>query len=351
MLKKLMHSTRWRFILCVMITNLLSSILTVFVWVPVSRSLFPEGHVLAPYMPMVIATLAAIPISSAVSLHSAKPIQDMLEATKSISKGDYSVRVPEEGEGDLGELLRSFNQMTAELGSTELMRNDFINTFSHEFKTPIVSIRGFARRLRSGNLTQRQREEYLQFIAEESERLSNLSSSVLLIAKYENQNLVTEQTSYDLDEQIRTCILRLEGQWSAKKILFDLDMPRLPYRSNPEMMDHVWLNLIGNAVKFSYEGGTIHIHAKNENSHITVWIRDEGIGIQPEHIGHIFDKFYQEDTAHASEGNGLGLALVHRILELVGGEIQAESREGQGATFCVRLPRVPAPQKQTAAQA
>ncbi len=339
MLKKLMQSTRWRFILCVIVTNLLSSVLTVFVWMPLSRNLFPAGHVLAPYIPLIIAALAAIPISSAISLHSAKPIQDMLEATKAISRGDYSVRVSEEGEGDLGELLHSFNQMTAELGSTELMRNDFINTFSHEFKTPIVSIRGFARRLRSGNLTEQQREEYLQFIAEESERLSNLSSSVLLIAKYENQNLVTEQVSYDLDEQIRTCVLRLESQWSAKNILFDLDLPRLAYRNNMEMMDHVWLNLIGNAVKFSHAGGTIHIRGKNEKSHVTVWIRDEGIGIRPEHIPHIFDKFYQEDTAHASAGNGLGLSLVHRIMELSGGEIQVESQKGQGTTFCIRLPR------------
>ncbi|MGM9660848.1 MAG: sensor histidine kinase [Faecousia sp.] len=339
MLKKLIHSTRWRFILCVIITNMLSIVVTMFVWIPLSRNLFPAGHVLAPYIPMVIATLAAMPISSAISLHSAKPIQDMVEATKSISKGDFSVRVSEEGEGDIGVLLHSFNQMTAELGSTELMRNDFINTFSHEFKTPIVSIRGFARRLRSGNLTQRQQEEYLEFIAEESERLSNLASSVLLIAKYENQKLITGQTEYDLDEQIRTCILRLESQWSAKHILFDLDMPDLPYRNNMEMMDHVWMNLIGNAVKFSHEGGTIHISARNEKSHITVWIRDEGIGIDPEHIGHIFDKFFQEDTAHSSAGNGLGLSLVHRILELSGGEIQVESQVGQGTTFCIRLPR------------
>lgn len=338
MLKKLIHSTRWRFILCVMITNLLSIIVTTFVWLPLSINLFPVRHMLTPYMPMVIATLAAIPISSAISRHSAKPIQDMVEATKSISKGDFSVRVSEEGEGEIRELLHSFNQMTAELGSTELMRNDFINTFSHEFKTPIVSIRGFARRLRSGNLTAQQQEEYLAFIAEESERLSNLSSSILLIAKYENQKLVTEQTTYDLDEQIRTCILRLEGPWSAKNLLFDLDLPKLAYRNNLEMMEHVWMNLISNAVKFSHEGGTIHIRAKKEDSHITVWIRDEGIGVKQEHISHLFDKFYQEDTAHASAGNGLGLALVHRIIELSQGEIHVESQEDHGTVFIVRLP-------------
>lgn len=350
MLNKLIHSARWRFILCVIVTNLLSSTLTVFVWVPLSRNLFPSGHALAPYIPLVIATLVAIPISSAVSLHSAKPIQDMLEATKAISKGDFSVRIPEEGAGELGELLHSFNQMTAELGSTELMRNDFINTFSHEFKTPIVSIRGFARRLRNGGLTWQQQDEYLQFIAEESQRLSNLANSVLLIAKYENLKLITGQTEYDLAEQIRTCILRLESQWTARNIRFDLELPPLPYRNNLEMMDHVWMNLIGNAVKFSHDGGAVHIAAKNEKSHITVWIRDEGIGICPEHIPHIFDKFYQEDTAHASDGSGLGLSLVRRILELSGGEIQAESQAHQGTTFCVRLPRDAFPEKATAAQ-
>lgn len=341
MLKKLMHSTRWRFILCVIITNLLSISVTMFVWLPLSRNLFPVGNMLVPYIPMGIATLVAIPISSAISLHSAKPIQDMVEATKSISRGDFSVRVSEEWEGAIGELLHSFNQMTAELGSTELMRNDFINIFSHEFKTPIVSIRGFARRLRSGNLTQQQREEYLQFIAEESERLSRLANSVLLIAKYENQTLIADQTEYDLDEQIRTCILRMESQWSERNIVFDVDLPKLPYRSNAEMMDHVWGNLIGNAIKYSHDNGKIHISARRDENFVTVWIRDEGIGIKQEHLRHIFDKFYQEDTAHASEGNGLGLALVRRIIELSKGEISVESQENHGTVFIVKLPLQP----------
>ena len=213
-----------------------------------------------------------------------------------------------------------------------------INIFSHEFKTPIVSIRGFARRLRSGNLTQEQQEEYLQFIAEESERLSKLASSILLIAKYENQALIADQTEYDLDEQIRTCILRMESQWSERNIVFDVDLPRLPYRNNAEMMDYVWGNLIGNAIKYSHDNGKIHISARMEDSFITVWIRDEGIGIRQEHLRHIFDKFYQADTAHASAGNGLGLALVRRIIELSKGEIFVESQENHGTVFIVRLP-------------
>lgn len=303
-----------------------------------THSIFPVGHVLTPYIPMVISILAAIPISSAVSLHSAKPIQDMVEATHSISRGDYSVRVEENEEGEIGELLRSFNQMTAELGSTELMRKDFINTFSHEFKTPIVSIRGFAKRLRSGNLTPEQQDEYLDFIAEESERLSNLASNVLLIAKYENQNLISGQTDYDLDEQIRTCVLRLENQWTARNITFDLELPKLTYRNNMEMMEHVWMNLIGNAVKFSHDGGHIHLSAFRDGPLIKVTLRDEGIGINRGEIGHIFDKFYQADKAHASAGNGLGLSLVHRIVEMSGGQIAVDSQPGVGTTFVVTLP-------------
>ena len=337
-MRRLLGSTRGLFIACVAVSSLLAGLVTAFVWLPLAGHLLPPGHFLAPWVPMVLSILLAIPIASFVSRRSAKPIQDMVEATKSISRGDYAVRVAEEGTGDIAELLHSFNRMTAELGSTELMRNDFINTFSHEFKTPIVSIRGFARRLRRGGLTEQQQNEYLDFIVEESQRLADLASSVLLLSKYESQKLVGEQTDYALDEQIRTCVLRLESQWSAKDLVFELDLPRLPYRGNAEMMEHVWLNLLSNAVKFSREGGAVFLTACEEEGRISVTVRDEGVGIDPKDIGHIFDKFYQGDSSHAAEGSGLGLALVHRIVELSGGRITVESEKGCGTAFCVELP-------------
>lgn len=173
---------------------------------------------------------------------------------------------------------------------------------------------------------------------EESQRLADLASSVLLLSKYESQKLVGEQTDYDLDEQIRTCVLRLESQWSAKDLVFELDLPRLPYRGNAEMMEHVWLNLLSNAVKFSREGGAVFLTACEEEGRISVTVRDEGVGIDPKDIGHIFDKFYQGDSSHAAEGSGLGLALVHRIVELSGGRITVESEKGRGTAFCVELP-------------
>lgn len=339
MLKGLFSSYRWVFVACVAVTNLLSGFLTAFLWLQMSGYVVSlSDKPLSPLFPMVIAILLAIPISSAVSRRSAKPLQEMVRATKSISRGDYSVRVEETGTGDVRELLHSFNQMTAELGATELMRNDFINTFSHEFKTPIVSIRGFAKRLKNGGLTKTQQEEYLTYIAEESECLSNLASSVLLVARFENQNMVTERTVYDLDEQLRSCVLRMERQWDTKHLTFEVDLPRLRCCSNEEMMDHVWLNLISNAIKFSHDGGRIYLSAVQQEGNAIVTIRDEGIGMAPSELSHIFDKFYQADTAHSSAGNGLGLSLVHRIVELSGGRIDVESQPGQGAAFTVTLP-------------
>lgn len=338
MLKRWFHSSRGIFVSCVVITNALSGVLTAFLWLKLADYIVPGNQPASPLLPMVLSILLAVPISSVISKRSAKPLQDMVEATKAISKGDYSVRVQETGDGDIRELLHSFNQMTAELGSTEMMRNDFINTFSHEFKTPIVSIRGFAKRLKNGKLSPEKQQKYLTYIAEESERLSDLASSVLLIARYENQNFVTEQMDYELDEQVRRCVLRLESLWSGKHLNFELDLPKLPYRNNEEMVEHLWMNLISNAIKFSHSGGTIYIEAVQRSGAIEVSVRDEGVGMTEDAVKHIFDKFYQADTAHSSAGNGLGLPLVQRIVQLSGGNIHVSSQMGLGTTFTVTLP-------------
>lgn len=256
MIRRVLDTPRWQFVGCVAVSNLLSGVVSLFLWMPLLGRLLPPGHFLTPWVPMLLSILLAVPIACLVSRRWAQPVQNLVKATQSICRGDYSVRVPETGTGEIAELLCSFNRMTAELGSTELMRNDFINTFSHEFKTPIVSIRGFARRLRRGGLTPRQQADYLEWIDQESCRLSRLASNVLLISKYENQNLVGDLTDYDLDEQIRTCVLRLESHWAPRNLMFELDLPRLRYRNNSEMMEHVWMNLLSNAIKFSRDGGS-----------------------------------------------------------------------------------------------
>lgn len=194
-----------------------------------------------------------------------------------------------------------------------------------------------------GGLRPEQQNEYLDFIAAESLRLSRLASGILLLSRYEAQNLVADQAPCDLDEQLRASVLRQESRWAPRGLTFEMDLPRLRCRANAEMLGHVWDNLIGNAVKFSHDGGCIHIRGRTEgekeNAFVTVTIRDEGVGVPQQALGHIFDKFYQADPARAAEGSGLGLPLVRRILDLCGGRITAQSAPGRGSSFTVSLPQ------------
>ena len=268
-----------------------------------------------------------------------RPINDLVHAMHAISQGDFSVRVDADNvPGDMGELAGSFNDMAAELGSLELFRKDFINNFSHEFKTPIVSIRGFAKQLEREDLTDEQRREYLAIIVSESDRLANMASNVLLLSKLENQTIVTDKARFPLDEQLRRAILLLEKQWSEKALELDLDLEAVEYYGNEEMLNHVWVNLLGNAVKFSPVGAPLSVRLWREDGAAVVRVRDAGPGMDEATRRRVFEKFYQGDTAHATEGNGLGLALVRRIVDLCGGEVTVESAPGAGAAFTVRLP-------------
>ncbi len=277
-------------------------------------------------------------ISARVGHTKLKPINDLVDAMDKVSEGDFTVRVEEENAGELQDLVHSFNSMAQELGSIEMFRKDFINNFSHEFKTPIVSIRGFAKQLERDDLTEEQRREYAEIIVTESERLANMSSNILLLTKLENQQIVTDKEDYSLDEQIRNCILLLEKQWSGKDIDLQLNLDEVQYLGNQEMMSHVWVNLINNAIKFSEQGGVLEITCLKEDGNVITVIRDHGEGMTDEVQKRIFEKFYQGDSAHATEGNGLGLSLVKRIVDLCDGTIEVESRLGEGTAFTVRLP-------------
>ena len=296
----------------------------------------PVARLMAIPMLMVffITTLAA-----SMGRSKLKPINDLVRAMHDVSQGDFSVRVDtEDVSGDMGQLVASFNDMASELGGLELFRKDFINNFSHEFKTPIVSIKGFARQLEREDLTEEQRREYLDIIISESDRLANMSGNVLLLSKLENQNIVTDRTVYRLDEQLRKCILLMEKQWTRKELDLDLDLDEVEFLGNEEMVQHVWVNLLSNAIKFSPQGGTLAVSLKSVGGRAEVRVRDQGPGMDAETRRRIFEKFYQGDTAHASEGNGLGLSLVKRIVDLCQGSVQVDSAPGQGSTFTVRLP-------------
>ena len=268
------------------------------------------------------------------------PVREVKKAMHRVEKGDFSQRLEVTGfNGEIDELIESYNKMAQELGGIEMFRENFINSFSHEFKTPIVSIQGFAKQLKKENLSEEKKQEYIDIIISESKRLTNLSSNILMLSKLENQQIITDKTSFSLDEQIRNCILLLEKQWTAKDISFDIDMQEIQYTTNAEMLSQVWVNIIGNAIKFSPEGSSIRIKLFKEGDVITAEITDRGIGMDQQTISHIFERFYQGDRAHASEGNGLGLPLVKRIVELCNGNIRVESQYGKGTNFIVTLPQ------------
>ena len=268
-----------------------------------------------------------------------KPVQRVNKAMKQVSKGDFSIRVDDTNcVGEIRELVQSYNHMAEELSGIEMFRTDFINNFSHEFKTPIVSIRGFAKQLEREDLTEEQRREYTRIIVTESERLANMSANVLLLTKLENQQIITDKAVYSLDEQIRNCILLLEKQWSDKEIGLDLQLDPVNYNGNEEMMSHIWLNLISNAVKFSPRGGKLEISCSQIQNYLHVSVRDHGAGMDAENQARLFEKFYQGDSAHATEGNGLGLPLAKRIVDLCHGKITVNSTPGEGSLFLVYLP-------------
>ena len=271
---------------------------------------------------LVVSVIIGTCISAAVASKIVRPVREVKKAMHRVEKGDFSQRLEVTGfNGEIDELIESYNKMAQELGGIEMFRENFINSFSHEFKTPIVSIQGFAKQLKKENLSEEKKQEYIDIIISESKRLTNLSSNILMLSKLENQQIITDKTSFSLDEQIRNCILLLEKQWTAKDISFDIDMQEIQYTTNAEMLSQVWVNIIGNAIKFSPEGSSIRVKLFKEGDVITAEITDRGIGMDQQTISHIFERFYQGDRAHASEGNGLGLPLVKRIVELCNGNI------------------------------
>lgn len=303
------------------------------VLVPLMRTAF------WPLLLVLLCILFAVVLTAGFGIQKVRPIHKVNKAMQKVSEGDFSIRLDEnEGVGEIRELVSSYNHMAEELSSIELFRTDFINNFSHEFKTPIVSIRGFAKQLQRDDLTDEQRMEYTRIIVSESERLANMSANVLLLTKLENQQIITDKTVYRLDEQLRSCILLLEKQWTEKEIELNLVLDALEYEGNEEMMSHVWVNLISNAIKFSPQGGTLEVGCMRLQSFIVVHVTDQGEGMRPEMQARIFEKFYQGDTAHATEGNGLGLPLAKRIVDLCRGKIAVDSMPGRGTTFSVYLP-------------
>lgn len=295
--------------------------------------------ILSPLVALFVSSIIGTSISALANERMLKPMKSLIRATDIVATGDFSVRVEEQdGDSEMAKLLRNFNHMVGELGGIEMFRDDFINNFSHELKTPLVSIRGFAKQLRDEEISPEKRREYTDIIIRESERLASMSASILLLARLENQRIVTDRKEYDLDEQLRSCVILLEKKWSARNIEFDLRLAPVRIHANAELLSHVWINLLDNAIKYSREGGRVTLSCGENEDEATVTVRDDGEGMDAQTLKHAFDKFFQGDRSHSDRGNGLGLSIALRVVELCEGRVGVRSEPGTGTAFTVRLP-------------
>lgn len=271
-----------------------------------------------------------------------RPVNRIREGMKKMNAGDFQVRIPyikgENSGNEFDDIIKGLNEMAAELSGVETLRTDFVSNVSHEIKTPLAVIQNYGTILQNPALPEEKRLEYAKAITEQTRRLSDLISNILKLNRLENQQIYPDQKEYNLTEQICECLLVFEHAWEEKELKIETDMEQdVIICQDAELLSLVWNNLFSNAIKFSEKGGRVEVKVIKEDKDIFVTVSDDGCGISPEVGRHIFEKFYQGDTSHATQGNGLGLALVKRVIDITGGDISVQSALGEGTTFCVHL--------------
>lgn len=282
---------------------------------------------------VILGTFLAFWLSRAVL----SPVNKILDGMDSLSKGDFSVRLETGKNHPTRELDEKFNKLAVELSNIELLRTDFVNAFSHEFKTPIVSINGLVNLLRNENLPKKKRLEYLAIIEEETSRLSDMTTRILQLSNIESQNILTNVTKYNLSEQLRTTMLLLEKKWSAKNITPVLEFDEYYIFANEDLLKQVWINLIDNAIKFSDDDSELKIEIEKSDGNVSIKVSNQGDTIDEENLTRIFNKFYRTDSASFKDGNGIGLYIVKHIVGLHKGKIDVDSRD-RVTTFTLTLP-------------
>lgn len=321
------------FVALVMVSEVTLAIINLFFWD--SQSV---GSFVVPIAVMPVIALALTGIIIWLNNESTKMAGKVVEAFDKVSHGQFGYQLEVPKKSQFKSLFENFNKMSKELSSIQTLKDEFIHDFSHEFKTPIASINGFANLLLEGALTEEEQRQYLKIIADESARLSTLAENTLTLNRLENQQFLGEVKPYRLDLQIKECVILLEREWTAKDITVSSELAPLEYEGNASLMQQVWLNLIGNAIKFTSSRGEIAVSLAERGGGAEVRVSDNGIGMSKEVALHVFDKYYQGDASHSTRGNGLGLSIVKRIVTLAGGSVSVESREGEGSTFIVFLP-------------
>lgn len=278
-------------------------------------------------------------ISHAIGKRPLRAISAFSRASQEVAKGNFDVQLDEDiPSAELQEMTRNFNLMVRELAGIEVFRKDFVENVSHEFKTPLSAIEGYAALLQNPKLTAEKREEYTRKILYNTRRLSSLTGNILLLSRLDSQEIGLRKETFSLDEQLREVILSLEEQWTKKCQELEIDLDSADCLGNRDLLSHVWQNILQNAVKYAPEYGIIRVLLRRAPRGIQVQISDNGPGMSPQVQKRVFERFYQGDPSRASQGNGLGLALAQRIVVLHGGTISVDSQEGAGSTFSVFLP-------------
>ena len=299
-------------------------------------SVSTAGSVLsAVYLPLLITLI----LTTGFLEHKfSANVTNLMDGLRAVAGGDYSVRLKTDKHQLLDDLCEDFNRMTEELQSVRTLREDFVNSYSHEFKTPITAIKGFAELLSEPDLTVEERQQYLRIIQDESARLAELTNRTLLLTKLQSQRFLPDQTTFSLDEQIRRCAILCAHSWEEKRLTFSAELESVDCTSNEELLRQVWINLLNNAIRYTPPGGEIGVELRQVGGEAVVRVWDTGSGMTPEVQSHIFEKYYQGAAEDKKHGLGLGLSIVHRIIELMEGRIEVDSQPQQGSSFTVYLP-------------
>lgn len=343
-MNKKLHSRLWLYFTGVIFATIFGIFLFItLLWFILFRFGVADIDPRFKQIPILFFALGSVLLGTVIAMFVGKriirPLQNFSKAFDELSKGNFHIKVSEdEAIMEIREMAQRFNAMVYDLSHIETLRSDFVANVSHEFKTPIAAIEGYATLLQNHGLPPEKQDRYIEKILDNSRRLSRLSGNILTLSKLENQEMILHKTEYRLDEQIRKCILMLENKWAVKHIEFDMELPRQMYYGSAPLLEQVWINLLDNAIKHSPAGGNIHISICETPEKISVSVSDDGDGMTEEVQKHIFEKFYQGDKSREAEGNGLGLALVKRIVDLCKGTIEVESIPEQGSSFIVTLP-------------
>ena len=289
----------------------------------------------------IITTILGVFISMFIFKHALNPITQLSRSMQQVAEGNYNVKLDADPhKGEIHDLLTNFNHMVQELNSTETLHSDFISSVSHEFKTPLATISGYATLLQDDTLSAEERNEYINIIIRTTRELSHMTGNILSLSRLENQTIITDQESFHVDEQIRQCILLRETIWSEKNLVIDPDLDSIIWKGNRELTSHIWNNLLDNAIKFTPAGGTIRFSVEKLGPEAEISIWNSGQGISPEALPYVFERFYKEDRSRGlhARGSGLGLNICKVLVNLSGGQIRVESQQGEWCRFVFTLP-------------